>query len=212
MIAILDLGIGNLSSVRSGFERVGAETTIVAHMKEWQTLAGDSVTGVVLPGVGAFGDAMFQLRASGLMQVVKEGGEQGLPILGICLGMQLLCTLSEEHGTYKGLNLIPGSIQRFRGPDKVPHMGWNDFTEVRSHPLLSEIEVGDFVYFVHSYYAELQDDHHLLAAVKYSGVTVPAVIGRDNIFGTQFHPEKSGKVGEIILRNFAHLCTSGRKE
>jgi len=207
MIAILDLGIGNLSSVQSGFARIGAETRIVPDLKSWQSLPPTSVSGVLLPGVGAFGDAMFQLRASGLLQVVKESGKVGLPLLGICLGMQLLCSISEEHGSHVGLNLIPGRVVRFRASSKVPHMGWNDFLSVAPHPLLNGVKTGDYVYFVHSYYAELQHSSDVLASVQYGDVAVPAVIGRHHVLGTQFHPEKSGVVGETILRNFARLCS-----
>jgi glutamine amidotransferase len=206
MIAVLDLGIGNLSSVRSGFHRVDAETVVVDSISVWRRLPQDSVQGVVLPGVGAFGDAMFQLRASGLLQVVKESAKQDLPVLGICLGMQLLCTLSEEHGSHVGLNLIPGKVVRFKGPAKIPHMGWNDFQEVAQHPLLEGVNKGDYVYFVHSYYAQMQRPEDVMAATRYASVQVPAVIGRETVFGTQFHPEKSGQVGETILRNFAALC------
>ncbi|QQE80201.1 imidazole glycerol phosphate synthase subunit HisH [Alicyclobacillus sp. SO9] len=211
MIAVLDLGIGNLSSVRSGFARAGADTIVVETSEMWNQLAKDTIDGVVLPGVGAFGDAMFQLRATGLMQVVKKAAKQGLPVLGICLGMQLLCSISEEHGSHIGLGLIPGRIVRFKGPEKVPHMGWNDFVEVASHPLLKGVEVGDYVYFVHSYYAQMHADEHLLAAAQYGDVRVPAVIGKDNVCGTQFHPEKSGEVGEQILRNFSQMCSEFRQ-
>lgn len=211
MIAVLDLGIGNLSSVRSGFARAGAETIVVETSEMWNQLEKDRIDGVVLPGVGAFGDAMFQLRATGLMQVVKKAAKQGLPVLGICLGMQLLCSLSEEHGNHVGLGLIPGRIGRFKGPEKVPHIGWNDLVEVASHPLLNSVDIGDYVYFVHSYYAQMQEDEHLLAAAQYGDVRVPAVIGKDNVCGTQFHPEKSGRVGEQILRNFTQMCSEFRQ-
>lgn len=207
MIALLDLGIGNLSSVQSGFRRAGAATSVVASGREWQALAAQTdIQGVVLPGVGAFGNAMFQLKSSGLLDVVKKVVKAEVPLLGICLGMQLLFSLSEEHGSHVGLGLLPGRVVKFGNSAKVPHMGWNDLTNVARHPLLQGIHVGDMVYFVHSYYAVAQNASDLLAATDYAGVVVPAVVGRGSVLGTQFHPEKSGPVGEIILRNFAALC------
>ncbi|QSO54464.1 imidazole glycerol phosphate synthase subunit HisH [Alicyclobacillus curvatus] len=209
MIVLLDLGIGNLSSVQSGFARAGGETVIVSSGASFDELVatGRSISGLVLPGVGAFGDAMFQLRASGLLRVVRQMARDGIPVLGICLGMQLLLSISEEHGSHVGLGIIPGRVTRFPNTVKVPHMGWNNLVQVVQHPLLVGVKPGDYVYFVHSYRAELQDDKSLLAAADYNGITVPAVIGKDNIFGTQFHPEKSGRVGEVILRNFVQICT-----
>lgn len=209
MIALLDLGIGNLSSVQSGFARVGGETTIVQSGEAWDELvrSGTPVDGMVMPGVGAFGDAMFQLRSSGLLRVVRDVAREGKPLLGICLGMQLLLSVSEEYGSHVGLGIIPGKVTRFPNSMKVPHMGWNDLVQVANHPLLTGVGRGDYVYFVHSYRAELQDEGHLLAAANYEGIVVPAVIGKGNVMGTQFHPEKSGHVGETILRNFVQICS-----
>ncbi len=208
MIAILDLGIGNLSSVRSGFMRAGSDSIVISNSKDWDeiSVSDQHVTGVILPGVGAFGDAMFQLRATGLLGVVRKVVKEGRPLLGICLGMQLLFSMSEEHGTHLGLGFLQGKIIRFQVEAKVPHMGWNDLTYVQSHPLLQGITPGDYVYFVHSYYAELASDASLLAATEYAGVVVPAVVGQNMVFGTQFHPEKSGEVGGKILRNFVSIC------
>lgn len=208
MIAVLDLGIGNLSSVRSGFLRAGEETTVIARGEAWEELleARDDVTGVVLPGVGAFGDAMFQLRASGLLNVVRGAVREGRPLLGICLGMQLLFSLSEEHGSHVGLGVFPGKVVRFPNDVKVPHMGWNDLTVVKDHPLLAGVRKGDHVYFVHSFHAVVQDERHLLAAAQYGRTLVPAVVAKGSVYGTQFHPEKSGPVGEKILRNFVAIC------
>ena len=212
MIALLDLGIGNLSSVQSGFARAGGETVIVPSGEAWAHLlaGGAPIEGLVLPGVGAFGDAMFQLRTSGLLPVVRQMARDGKPVLGICLGMQLLLSISEEYGSHVGLGTIPGSVTRFPSTVKVPHMGWNNLVQVAHHPLLCDIKPGDYVYFVHSYRAQLQNEKHLLAAADYNGITVPAVIGKDNILGTQFHPEKSGRVGEVILRNFVQICTAAQ--
>ncbi|MCL6452342.1 MAG: imidazole glycerol phosphate synthase subunit HisH [Alicyclobacillus sp.] len=213
MIALLDLGIGNLSSVASGFRRAGADTVVVRSATEWaEEVAGGRVEGLVLPGVGAFGDAMFQLRASGLLGVVRQAVREERPLLGICLGMQLLFSLSEEHGTHVGLGILPGRVVRFPGSVKVPHMGWNDLVTVADHPLLRGVAVGDYVYFVHSYYAVLQEPQHLLAAAQYGGVQVPAVVAKGHVFGTQFHPEKSGPVGEAILRNFVALCRAQKPD
>lgn len=208
MIALLDLGVGNLLSVQSGFRRVGGDTVVVSREQDWAQLLAErsDITGVVLPGVGAFGDAMFQLRANGLLNVVRQVVRSGRPILGICLGMQLLFSMSEEHGSHVGFGFLPGRIVRFTGGVKVPHMGWNSLSSVGEHPLLAGVHVGDYVYFVHSYYAVLQDQSSLLAAADYAGVTVPAVVVKQNVYGTQFHPEKSGAVGEQILRNFVGIC------
>lgn len=210
MIVILDLGIGNLSSVRSALGRVGMDSIVVARSTEWDGLVsqGVGVQGVILPGVGAFGDAMFQLRTSGLLSVVRKVAREGRPLLGICLGMQLLFGQSEEHGHHIGLGFLPGNVVRFGGGYKVPHMGWNTLTTVQSHPLLRNVAIGDYVYFVHSYYTILEEPSDLLAATDYAGVQVPAVVARQNVFGAQFHPEKSGSVGEQILSNFASICNA----
>jgi glutamine amidotransferase len=208
MIAVLDPGIGNLLSVQSALRRVGGDSVVVPDADAWARLGqeGVPVSGVILPGVGAFGDAMFQLRRSGLLGVIRQAVRDGRPILGICLGMQLLFAMSEEHGIHVGLGLLPGRIVRFAGNMKVPHMGWNDLVFVADHPLLAGVQRGDCVYFVHSYYARLEDPAHLLAAAEYAGVRVPAVVGRGPVMGTQFHPEKSGPVGERILANFVAIC------
>lgn len=208
MIIVLDPGIGNLSSVQSGFARVGGETRVVQNGQAWEDVvnSGEPISGVVLPGVGAFGDAMFQLRASGLLPIVRRVAKDGIPLFGICLGMQLLFAMSEEHGSHMGLGFLPGKVVRFTGPHKIPHMGWNDLTEVKPHPVLDNVKKGDYVYFVHSFYAEVQESEHLLASAEYAGVVVPAVVGRDHIVGAQFHPEKSGPVGEKILANFVTMC------
>jgi glutamine amidotransferase len=202
--------MGNLSSVRSGFARAGAETVMVSRGEDFQRRIAENPewTGLVLPGVGAFGDAMFQLRASGLLAHVRSAIREGRPLLGICLGMQLLFAISEEHGTHIGLGVFPGKVVRFGNHLKVPHMGWNTLTRVANHPLLAGVQNGDFVYFVHSYHAVLNDMTHLLAGADYGGTLVPAVVAKGNVFGTQFHPEKSGEVGERILRNFVRICQS----
>lgn len=200
-VAIVDYGMGNLHSVSKAVERLGYESLVTGDAGE--ILAADSV---ILPGVGAFGDAMEQLRSSGLDLVVKEAAAGTQPLLGICLGMQLLFSSGEEHGVHEGLGLLPGSVVRFAPRDgyKVPHMGWNKliFRQPQS-PLLEGLEEGH-VYFVHSYHAIVGQESDLLAVTDY-GHPVTAVVGRDNVFGMQFHPEKSGELGMKLLGNFLKL-------
>jgi glutamine amidotransferase len=200
-VAIVDYGMGNLHSVSKAVERLGYECVVTGEAE--QILAADSV---ILPGVGAFGDAMEQLRESGLDLVVKQvaAGEQ--PLLGICLGMQLLFSSSEEHGSHEGLDILSGSVVRFAPRDgyKVPHMGWNklSFTQSQS-PLVAGLDEGH-VYFVHSYHALVANESDLLAVTDY-GYPVTAIVGRDHVFGMQFHPEKSGELGIKLLGNFLKL-------
>lgn len=199
MIAIIDYGMGNLHSVSKAVERLGYEAVIASD--EAQILAAD---GAILPGVGAFGDAMEHLRASGLDGAVGRFAETGKPLLGICLGMQLLFSRSEEHGSHEGLNLLPGQVVRFRGGYKVPHMGWNRLRFEQPSPLFSGIEEGH-VYFVHSYHVQPERASDLLATTDYYQ-QVTAIVGRDNVYGMQFHPEKSGSIGMQLLGNFLALC------
>lgn len=211
MIAIFDPGIGNLQSVQTALARAGEDVVVIDRATTWQSLQQDGtvIRGVVLPGVGAFGDAMFQLRASGLIPVIRQVAREGLPMLGICLGMQLLFASSEEHGNHVGLGLLPGTVVRFQNDVKIPHMGWNDLDQVETtHPLLAGVQVGDFVYFVHSYYVQAHAAQDVLASALYGKNRVPAVVGHGTVLGTQFHPEKSGRVGERILHNFVSLCQS----
>lgn len=199
-VAIVDYGMGNLHSVSKAVERLGYDCLVTGDRE--QIMAAESI---ILPGVGAFGDAMRQLRSSGLDEVVKEAAAAGRPMLGICLGMQLLFETGEEHGKHAGLGLLPGSVVRFEPRDgyKVPHMGWNRLEFVQpEHPLLAELEEGH-VYFVHSYHA-LADAKDLLAVTNY-GHPVTAIVGRDRVFGMQFHPEKSGELGIRLLGRFLRL-------
>jgi glutamine amidotransferase len=200
-VAIVDYGMGNLHSVSKAVERLGYESLVTGDAGE--ILAASRV---ILPGVGAFGDAMEQLRSSGLDLVVKEAAAGQQPLLGICLGMQLLFSSGEEHGEHEGLDILPGSVVRFAPRDgyKVPHMGWNklSFRQPQS-PLLEGLEEGH-VYFVHSYHAVVGQENDLLAVTDY-GHPVTAVVGRDNVFGMQFHPEKSGELGMKLLGNFLKL-------
>lgn len=199
-IAIVDYGMGNLHSVSKAVERLGYQPLVTGEREE--ILAAD---GIILPGVGAFGDAMEQLREAALDSVMKEAAESGKPLLGICLGMQLLFSRSEEHGKYEGLDILPGSVVRFAGGDyKVPHMGWNSLQfEKREHPLFAGLEEGH-VYFVHSYHVLPEVQADLLAVTDY-GQPVTAIVGRGSVYGMQFHPEKSGELGMSLLRNFLAL-------
>ena len=198
MIAILDYGVGNLFSLRSSLQQLGLQAVVTADADAIR--AADRL---ILPGVGAFGDAMAKLTATGLVPVLKEQAEEK-PLLGICLGMQLLFTQSEEYGLHEGLGLIPGRVVPL-APEaaglKVPHMGWNDLTVDHPHPVLEGIATGDHAYFVHSWQFQVTDPTHLLAHVEYGG-PVTAIVGRDNIVGTQFHPEKSQKLGLALITNF----------
>lgn len=199
-IAIVDYGMGNLHSVNKAVERLGYEPLVTGEREE--ILAAD---GIILPGVGAFGDAMEQLRETSLDSVMKDAAESGKPLLGICLGMQLLFSRSEEHGKFEGLDILPGSVVRFTGGDyKVPHMGWNSLQfEKREHPLFAGLEEGH-VYFVHSYHVLPEVQADLLAVTDY-GQPVTAIVGRGSVYGMQFHPEKSGELGMSLLRNFLAL-------
>ncbi|KRF04537.1 imidazole glycerol phosphate synthase subunit HisH [Paenibacillus sp. Soil766] len=200
MIAIIDYGMGNLHSVSKAVERLGYEAVVTGDPA--QILAAE---GAILPGVGAFGDAMEHLRETGLGEVVKQYAASGKPLIGICLGMQLLFSSSEEHGEHEGLGLLPGSVVRFRGDYKVPHMGWNRLSYKQSDsPIFKGMEEGH-VYFVHSYHVKPERESDLLAVTDYYQ-PVTAIVGRDNVYGMQFHPEKSGDNGMQLLGNFLTLC------
>lgn len=201
MIAIIDYGMGNLHSVSKAVERLGCEVEVTSDPA--RIAAAD---GAILPGVGAFGDAMANLRETGLVDVVKEYAASGKPLLGICLGMQLLFTESEEHGVHQGLDLLPGRVVRFQGDYKVPHMGWNELSFKRQSPLFEGVEPGH-VYFVHSFHALPERSSDLLAVADYHQ-PVTAIVGRDSVFGMQFHPEKSSALGMALLRRFIDLTAS----
>lgn len=198
MIAIIDYGMGNLHSVSKAVERLGFDFIITADPAE--ILAAD---GAILPGVGAFGDAMDNLRETGLDEVTKQFVGTGKPLMGICLGMQLLFSESEEYGNHKGLNLLPGRVIRFQGDYKVPHMGWNKLSFRQSSPLIDGLEEGH-VYFVHSYHVKPELKSDLIATVDYYQ-QVTAIVGRNNVYGMQFHPEKSGELGMQLLGKFLEL-------
>lgn len=197
MIAIIDYGMGNLHSVSKAVERLGYEAHVTGNRERIM-----EASAAILPGVGAFGDAMRNLQAAGLRDAVTEYARSGKPLLGICLGMQLLFSESEEHGLHQGLNLLPGRVVRLGGQGKIPHMGWNRLTFHRDNELFEDVEEG-VVYFVHSYKA-LPAEEHLLASTEYYE-PVAAVVGRDRVYGMQFHPEKSGALGMRLLANFLKL-------
>ena len=211
MIAIIDYGVGNLFSLRSSLAAVGAQAVVTGDPAVIR-----SADKLILPGVGAFADAAELLRSSGLDQVVCDEARLGKPLLGICLGMQLLLEESLEYGCHPGLGLIPGTVAPIRdvipASYKVPHIGWNALhfsTDRPVHPLFSRIKEGDCVYFVHSYYGANCSDS-VIATAEY-GPELTAAVARDNVMGVQFHPEKSGAVGLAILAAFcegrgADLC------
>lgn len=199
MLAVIDYGVGNLFSLGSSLAAIGAEYVVTSSEQEIR-----KADKIILPGVGAFEDAIAKLRAMGLDRVICEEARAGKPIMGICLGMQLLFERSFEYGEYEGLGLLRGSVIPMKGliPDtlKVPHIGWNILSVKKQHPLFKYVQNGDYVYFVHSYFATECDDS-LLATTDY-GVEMCAAVALDNVTGTQFHPEKSGDVGLGILKAF----------
>ncbi|MBN1588152.1 MAG: imidazole glycerol phosphate synthase subunit HisH [Pirellulales bacterium] len=201
MIAIIDYGMGNLRSVQKGFERVGHQATITADPV--QIAAADKV---VLPGVGAFEDAIAELRRQKMVEPVLQSIDSGKPFLGICLGLQLLFEESLENGRHEGLGVLPGKVVRFELPKEysVPHMGWNRLLIRRRAPILAGVEEGTQVYFVHSYYVVPSDPSVVATETDYHEPFC-SMIWRDNVFATQFHPEKSQAVGLKILKNFAEL-------
>jgi glutamine amidotransferase len=203
-ITVVDYGLGNLRSATRGLERADATVTITDEPAE--IAAAD---GVVLPGVGAFSEGME--NADPFRETLLEVGEADTPLFGICLGMQMLLSTSEEaehagQGDVEGLGLIPGTNRRFRGDRKVPHMGWNTLGVDREHPLVAGVD-GEYAYFVHSYYADPSQSDAVVATTEY-GERFPSVVADESgtVFGTQFHPEKSGETGLRILRNFVELC------
>jgi glutamine amidotransferase len=200
MIAIIDYGMGNLRSVQKGFERVGREAVVTSDAK---TIL--SASKVVLPGVGAFPDCMRNLQEYGLIEAVLESIGSGKPFLGICLGLQLLFTESEEFGISKGLDIIKGRVIRFKGPEfsglKIPHMGWNSITVKRRPPALADVPENSYVYFVHSFHV-VPEDKSVIATTTGYGIDFVSSVWKDNIFAVQFHPEKSQALGLSILKRF----------
>ena len=203
MIAIIDYGMGNLRSVSKALEYLGAPYRLCPRGKDLV-----HASKVILPGVGAFGDAMKELKARGFIEPLREIVAKKIKLMGVCLGLQLFFDKSEEAPDVKGLGLFKGKVQAFRSKNvKVPHMGWNDLLSKRKHPLLAGVTSGDYFYFVHSYYAKPADPAINLAMCKYGREVFPAVVGNGHVFATQFHPEKSQDAGLRILKNFIRWGT-----
>ena len=202
MIAIIDYGVGNLFSLQSSFGAIGADAVVTADREVIR-----QADRILLPGVGAFGDAAKKLRDSGMAEVVVAEAQAGKPVMGICLGMQLLFEDAYEYGHHKGLGLLKGSVRPIADvipkEYKIPQIGWNALQFTKPSPLFSHIKDGDFVYFVHSYYAAECDDS-VIAVTDY-GAPLTAAVAKDNVCGCQFHPEKSGRVGLQILKAFCQM-------
>ena len=207
MTTIIDYGIGNLRSIEKAFQRVGAE---VLRTDDAEAIA--AAERLVLPGVGAFGACIDEIRRRGLEDAIHAAIDDGTPFLGVCVGMQLLFEVGEERGSHEGLGILPGRVVHFHAKEgsevealKVPHMGWNTLRPTRESPLLDGLPDEPYVYFVHSYHAVPETESDVLATANY-GHDFPAVVHRNNVFGVQFHPEKSQQAGLQILQNFAHLA------
>lgn len=202
MIRIIDYGVGNLFSLRSSLRAIGIDADYTGNPAEIR-----KADKLILPGVGAFRDAREALRSTGLDRVVQEEVGKGKPLMGICLGMQILFDRSYEYGEYEGLGLIPGEIVPMEGriPKDlpIPHIGWNELMLKQPSPLMKNTANGDYVYFVHSYYAETPAEY-VIATTDY-GVEMTAAVQKDNVYGCQFHPEKSSEVGLSILKAFCEL-------
>src|SRR5512138_1398925 len=194
MIAIVDYGIGNLGSVTKGFRHAGAETVLTGEPAVLRT-----ADALVLPGDGAFAASMDELQRRGLVDVLVEAARAGTPLIGICIGMQLLFDESEEHGRHRGLGLLPGRVRRFEGELPVPHMGWNSLRGHRAHPIMDGIADGSYVYFVHSYYCDAPAE--VVVASSDYGREFPAIVGRGSVLGVQFHPEKSQEIGLRMVKS-----------
>ena len=206
MICIIDYGIGNLRSIEKAFEAVGASVVRSDQISELERASH-----IVLPGVGAFGACADEVRKRGLIEPIKKTIAEGKPFLGVCVGMQLLFELSEEMGEHAGIGILPGRVVRFDAqhgegsrPLKIPHMGWNRLHLHRSSALLEGLSEDPFFYFVHSFHASPDKDSDILASCSY-GIDFPAIVERNNVFGVQFHPEKSHQNGLQILRNFSTM-------
>ena len=202
MIAIIDYGVGNLFSLKSSLKKIGVESCVSADPEVLR-----QADKLILPGVGAFADAAQKLRQSGLDKVVKEQTALGKPLLGICLGMQMLFDKSYEYGEHEGLGLIPGQVVGMAGVIpaelKIPHIGWNELQITKPSKLFKYVKPDDYVYFVHSFYAT-NCDASVIATTEY-GAKLTAAVEKDNIYGCQFHPEKSGSVGLGILKAFSEI-------
>ena len=201
-IAVVDYGLGNLGSVLKAFRHVGAPAELTADPAVLRR-----ADALVLPGDGAFGAAMDEIRGRGLDRVIGEAAAEGRWVLGICIGMQVLFEESEEYGHHRGLGLLSGRVRRLEAGLPVPHMGWNRLRWPRPHPLLEGIEPGSHVYFVHSYFCDAAPD--VVVSTTDYGREITAIVARDNVLGMQFHPEKSQAAGLRLIGNFVRLVTSG---
>lgn len=200
MIAIMDYGMGNLRSVQAGLEYIGQRAFVTDDPKKIK-----DASAVILPGVGAFGDAIKRLNETGIGDAFRKAVSSGKPCLGICLGLQLIFSESEEGGLYKGLGILPGRVIRFSNNLKVPHMGWNQIDIKKPDiAILRNIPDHSYMYFVHSYYVIPEDTSVIATSTSY-GIDFTSMIAKDNLFATQFHPEKSQKIGLQLLRNFGSL-------
>lgn len=199
MIAVIDYDAGNLRSVSKALEKLGFETVITSSEKEISKSKA-----MILPGVGAFGDCMKSLKNKGLDQCIIKNVQDGKYLLGICLGMQMLFEKSYEDGEWEGLGLLEGDVVRFETDLKIPHMGWNNLIANGSDAIGKNIGIDEYVYFVHSYYAQPKNDGDVVFWTDYD-VKVPAVVRKNNVIGMQFHPEKSGETGLQLLKNFGEL-------
>jgi len=200
-VVIVDYGAGNLRSVARAVAHAGVDALVTS---DAQAVA--RARALIVPGVGAAADTMANLRAGGLVEPIREYIASGRPFLGVCMGMQALFEVSEEGGSHQCLGVLPGRIVRFPHGLTVPHMGWNNVRLRVPHPVFEGIEQDSFFYFVHSYHPRPADDAHVIAETEYGGVTFPAVVGRDNLVATQFHPEKSGADGLRLYANFLRLA------
>jgi len=198
MIGIIDYGMGNLRSVEKAFRFLGFDARISDDIAFLQ-----KADKIVLPGVGAFADAVATVKKKEFDKVIKEQIDKGTPFLGICLGMQMIFDVSYENGEYEGLGLISGVVKRLPDNVKIPHIGWNDLKIYKKEPLFKDLDKNPYVYFVHSYY--LETDAPVVSATTFYGKEIQVAVQKDNIFATQFHPEKSGDVGLEILKNFGVL-------
>lgn len=201
MIAIVDYGMGNLRSVEKGFRKVGVDARVTSSPG-----VIDDAEAVVLPGVGAFRDCIRNLNDLSLTDAVVRSINKGKPYLGICLGLQVLFSESEEFGTCRGLDIFRGKVVRFQIQEKVPHMGWNNVRLVRRPPIMQDIPDQAYLYFVHSYYV-VPEDTNIVAATTDYGVTFTSMVWKDNIIATQFHPEKSQGLGLKLLKGFGEFVT-----
>ena len=197
MLTILDYGVGNLRSVYMAFRRLGLDVQITSEGKALRRASA-----IVLPGVGAFGDAIGSIRALGLEDAIVSTIGDEVPFLGICMGLQLLFEVSEEMGEHRGLGILAGRVRRFPQGQRVPHMGWNEIHQVRAIRLWDGVPDRSYAYFVHSYYADPEDESVVAGSTDY-GLDYASAVARGNVYAIQFHPEKSQDVGESILRNFA---------